>query len=109
VQFSMVPLNLMRANQNRPTTSSPAPGQNGPRRSQREGKVNVAWDGKGTNSTACRSRRAKPSDASYLYCCSNETIQGLQFQTEPDTHGAPLVLRCLIDFSPPPALHRKYD
>jgi phosphoserine aminotransferase len=67
---------------------------------EREGAVNVAWDGKGTN----YDRLPRPSDLSlssdpaYVYFTSNETIQGVQFRQEPDVGGAPLVCDASSDF-----------
>jgi phosphoserine aminotransferase len=73
---------------------------------KREGQVNVIWDGKATN----YDRLPQPGDfqvnpaASYLYCCSNETIQGVQFQAEPTTGDVPLVCDASSDF-----LHRPLE
>src|SRR5688500_12769667 len=111
LQFSMIPMNLL-------------PGQQEPAEylvtgswskmaldeAKREGNVNVAWDGKATN----YDRLPKPADlklnpsASYVYCCSNETIQGVQFQIEPETGNAPLVCDASSDFLHRPLPVAKY-
>jgi len=104
LQFSMVPLNLMRGQEQPPdylvtgSWSKMALDE-----AKREGKVNVAWDGKATNFDRLpKAGEAKTNpQACYLYCCSNETIQGVQFQTEPESRGAPLVCDASSDF-----LHR---
>ena len=57
------------------------------------GKTNVIWSGKDV------SYKRKPTaaelkfnaDAAYAYICSNETIEGVQYQTLPDTGSVPLV------------------
>jgi len=104
LQFSMIPLNLMRGQKTPPdyvvtgSWSKMALDE-----AKREGQVNVAWDGKATNFD----RLPKPGelklnkDAAYVYCCSNETIQGMQFASEIDTAGVPLVCDASSDF-----LHR---
>jgi phosphoserine aminotransferase len=111
LQFSMVPLNLMRGQPEPPdylvtgSWSKMALDE-----AKREGKCNVAWDGKATNFDRLpKSGEAKINpDAAYAYCCSNETIQGVQFQTEPDTHGAPLVCDASSDFLHRPLPIAKY-
>jgi phosphoserine aminotransferase len=101
LQFSMVPINLLRG-QSQPAdylvTGSWS--KFALEEAKREGQVNVVWDGKPTN----YDRLPKPADlklnpaASYVYCCSNETIQGVQFKEEPQTGGAPLVCDSSSDF-----------
>ena len=111
LQFSMVPMNLLR-------------GQSGPAdyvvtgswskmavdEAKREGKVNIAYDGKATNFD----RLPKPGEiklspgAAYAYLCSNETIQGVQFAGEPDVGGVPLVSDCSSDFLHRPLPIAKY-
>ena len=111
LQFSMVPLNLLRGQPEPPdylvtgSWSKMALDE-----AKREGKINVAWDGKATNYDRLpKSGDVKLNpDASYVYCCSNETIQGVQFQTEPETHGAPLVCDCSSDFLHRPLPIAKY-
>src|SRR5262245_6430842 len=48
---------------------------------KREGQVNVAWDGRATNFDRLpKAGELKLNkNAAYVYCCSNETIQGVQF------------------------------
>jgi len=104
LQFSMVPINLLRGQSDAAeylvtgSWSKMALDE-----AKREGPVNVTWDGKSTN----YDRLPKPGDlklnpdAAYIYFCSNETIQGVQFQTEPTISSAPLVCDASSDF-----LHR---
>jgi phosphoserine aminotransferase len=104
LQFSMIPMNLLRG-QEQPADflltgswSKMALDE-----ARREGKTNVAWDGKPNNFDRLpKLGEAKLTpNASYTYFCSNETIQGVQFRTEPDSGGAPLVCDASSDF-----LHR---
>ena len=100
LQFSMVPMNLLRG------SSEPADyvltgswGQKAIAEARKEGSVRVAWDGKDTNYD-----RLPPSQlgvnerAPYVHITSNETIQGVQFPSEPDTAGVPLVCDASSDF-----------
>jgi phosphoserine aminotransferase len=77
---------------------------------KREGNVNIAWDGKPTNYD--RLPKADElqiaADAPYAYFCSNETIQGVQFGTEPDVGGVPLVCDSSSDFLHRPLPIEKY-
>jgi phosphoserine aminotransferase len=111
LQFSMIPMNLLR-------------GQSGPAEylvtgswskmsvdeAKREGKVNIAWDGKATNFDRLpKSGDLKlVADAAYAYFCSNETIQGVQFATEPDVGQVPLVCDASSDFLHRPLPIEKY-
>lgn len=111
LQFSMVPLNLMRGQPEAPDyIITGAWSKIGLDEAKREGKVNVVWDGKATNFD----RLPKAGDlklnpkASYVYSCSNETIQGVQFPTEPETHGVPLVCDLSSDFLHRPLPIEKY-
>jgi phosphoserine aminotransferase len=64
------------------------------------GEVHTVWDGKPTN----YDRLPKQTDlkldpkAAYAYYVSNETIQGVQFQSEPLVGGVPLVCDASSDF-----------
>jgi len=104
LQFSMVPMNLLRGEAGAAeyivtgSWSKMALDE-----AKREGKVNVAWDGKATNYDQLpKSGELKISErAAYAYFCSNETIQGVQFAAEPDVGQVPLVCDASSDF-----LHR---
>lgn len=111
LQFSMIPINLLRGQQ-QPADYlvTGAWSKMALDEAKREGQVNVPWDGKATN----YDRLPKPADlklnpaASYLYCCSNETIQGVQFQSEPETGNVPLVCDVSSDFLHRPLPIAKY-
>jgi phosphoserine aminotransferase len=111
LQFSMVPMNLLRG------ASAPADylvtgswSKYALAEAQKEGNVSVVWDGKATNYDRLpdsKDLKLNPS-APYVYLCSNETIQGVQFQTEPDTWGVPLVCDASSDFLYRPLPVEKY-
>src|SRR5262245_3237402 len=74
------------------------------------GEVHTVWDGKATN----YDRLPKQSDlkldakAAYAYYVSNETIQGVEFQTEPQTGDVPLICDASSDFLSRPVDIKKY-
>ncbi|MER3473675.1 MAG: 3-phosphoserine/phosphohydroxythreonine transaminase [Armatimonadota bacterium] len=77
---------------------------------QREGNVRVVWDGKGDNYSRVprAGEYAINPDAVYVHFTSNETIQGIQFPTEPETGGVPLVCDASSDFLSRPIDVRRY-
>ena len=94
LQFGMIPMSFLR-NTGKPadyivtgTWSKKAVDE-----AKTQGNVQVAFDGKSGN----YNRTPQPGElkldpnAAYLYFCSNETIQGVQFPAEPDARGVPLV------------------
>src|SRR5688572_10709191 len=94
LQFSMIPMNLLRGSATAADYVLTGSWSKMARdEAVREGEVRVAWDGKTTN----YDRLPEPSElklnpeAAYVYIASNETIQGVQFASEPETGGAPLV------------------
>jgi phosphoserine aminotransferase len=101
LQFSMIPMNLLRGQAEAADyVLTGTWGNTAKAEAVREGKVNVVWDGKATN----YDRLPKKDDlkinpqAAYVHVTSNETIQGIQFQDEIDTNGAPLVCDSSSDF-----------
>lgn len=74
------------------------------------GEVRTVWDGKPTN----YDRLPKQADlkldpqAAYAYYVSNETIQGVEFQSEPQTGSVPLVCDASSDFLSRPADIKKH-
>ncbi|MBW3600656.1 MAG: 3-phosphoserine/phosphohydroxythreonine transaminase, partial [Planctomycetes bacterium] len=101
LQFSMVPMNLLRGQ------SAPAQylltgswGQKAREEAVKEGKVEIAWDGKPHNYDRlppAAELKINPQ-AAYVHFTSNETIEGVQFLDEPDAAGAPLVCDASSDF-----------
>ena len=101
LQFSMVPMNLLRGQ------SAAADyvltgtwGSTAIKEARREGKVHVAWDGEASKHDrlpAAGEISLSPAPA-YVHITSNETIQGVQFKSDPDFGPAPLVCDCSSDF-----------
>jgi phosphoserine aminotransferase len=111
LQFSMVPMNLLRGQTGAAeylvtgSWSKMAVDE-----AKREGKVNIAWDGKATNFDRLPKvgELKIAADAAYAYICSNETIQGVQFAAEPDVGSVPLVCDSSSDFLHRPLPIAKY-
>lgn len=77
---------------------------------QREGNVRVVWDGKGDNYSRVPGHGEYEIDpnAAYVHFTSNETIQGIQFPSEPETGGVPLVCDASSDFLSRPIDVKRY-
>lgn len=101
LQFSMVPMNLLgETPQSASYVLTGSWGKHAAREAAKEGNVLIAWDGKSDN----YDRIPADSDldispnAGYVHSTSNETIQGVQFPTEPQVGDVPLVCDASSDF-----------
>lgn len=102
LQFSMVPANLLRG------TSKQAEylitgswGKSALVEAVKEGTATAIFDAKASNYNVVPqpSQYEVSAAAAYLYYCSNETIQGVQFAGEPECpQGVPLVCDASSDF-----------
>lgn len=110
LQFSMIPMNLGDENNAADYVVTGSWGKKAFDEAAKECKTNLAWDGKPTNydrlPTADEINHSE--NASYLYFCSNETIQGVQFTTEPESNGAALICDASSDFLHRPLPMEKY-
>jgi phosphoserine aminotransferase len=107
MQFSMVPMNLMGADLSPPDyVLTGSWGKNAIGEAKKVGDIRIPWNGGETNYDRLPTKEelGLNADAAYVHITSNETIQGVQFPTEPDTGGAPLVCDSSSDF-----LHRPLD
>lgn len=109
LQFSMVPMNFLKGSDK--TGQYLVTGSWGKKafaEAKREGKVNMAWDGKESSYSALPSASELPefssADTAYVYYTSNETIEGVQFPGEPVSGDAPLVCDASSDF-----MHKPLD
>lgn len=111
-QFSMVPANLLRGTGKKAhylVTGSWS--KSAVAEAVKEGSITKAWDGAGGNYTALPSSTeySVDDDSAYLYYCSNETIHGVQFQSEPECPaGVPLVCDASSDFLSRPIQTDRY-
>lgn len=111
MQFAMIPMNYLRG------SATPADyivtgtwSKKAAPEAKTQGPVHVAFDGGGSNYN-----RVPTSDeldlnpeAPYAYFTSNETIQGVQFATEPDVGNVPLVCDASSDVLCRPVPIEKY-
>lgn len=112
LQFSMIPANLLR------DSGKPAQylltgswGKKAIEEAVKEGNVETIYDAKASNydRTPTSADFEVRDDAAYLYYCSNETIQGVQFSEEPECPSSvPLVSDASSDFLCRPADISKY-
>ena len=102
LQFSMVPANLLRGSGKvarylvTGSWSKKAIAE-----AKKEGEVVTDFDGKESNYSQLPGAGSVdiPSDSAYLYYCSNETIQGVQFAEEPRCpDSVPLICDASSDF-----------
>lgn len=111
LQFSMIPMNLLRG------TGKPADfvvtgswSQKALDEARREGDVHVAWDGQASNydRVPTDDQLQASAEAAYAYITSNETIQGVQFRTEPRVGDVPLICDASSDFLSRPLAISRY-
>jgi phosphoserine aminotransferase len=111
LQFSMIPMNLLRGQSAAADyVITGSWGKSAKAEAEREGPVRVVWDGQETNYDRLpKSDELKINpQAAYVHITSNETIQGVQFPTEPETNGAPLVCDSSSDIFYRPLNVNKY-
>lgn len=111
LQFSMVPMNILKGTGlvgNYLLTGSW--GEKALEEAQREGATHVAWTGKpaGYRTLPRPGELQIGSDAAYVHFTSNETIEGVQFLSEPEVGAAPLVCDASSDFLCRPLPIEKY-
>ena len=101
LQFAMVPMNLLAGSgKSADYVLAGSWGKKALGEAKTQGETRVVWDGAG-----CEFRRMPRqdeldlnADAAYLHITSNETIQGIQIQEEPDCGEVPLVCDSSSDF-----------
>lgn len=109
--FSMIPMNLMGGGRRLCNyLISGSWSKYAAQEAVKFGEARIVWDGKATNYDrlpANEELRLDPK-AAYLYYASNETIQGVQFASEPEVGEIPLVCDSSSDFLSRPVDLRKY-
>jgi phosphoserine aminotransferase len=111
LQFSMIPMNLM--GDGRKTCDYIVTGswsKYAALEAPKFGEARTVWDGKAENYSRLPAQSELRLDpkAAYVYYASNETIQGVQFQNEPDAGSVPLVCDASSDFLSRPVDMKKY-
>ena len=102
LQFSAVAANLLRGTGKKAEyLLTGSWGKKAIKEAKKEGEVGLLYDAADTNydRSPTASDYSCPGDAAYLYYCSNETIQGVQFAAEPECPASvPLVSDASSDF-----------
>lgn len=110
-QFAMLPMSFLR------NTGKTADyivagtwGKKAMSEAKTQGAVRMAWDGSASNfkRMPAQSELALSPDAAYVHVTSNETIQGIQIQSEPETGNVPLFCDSSSDFLCRPVDVAKY-
>jgi phosphoserine aminotransferase len=111
LQFGMVPMNFLRGTgKSADYLVTGSWSKKAMEEAGTQGQVRAAWTGKAENFNRIpgQSQLQLDPQAAYVYFCSNETIHGIQFATEPDAGGAPLVCDASSDFLCRPLNIEKY-
>ncbi|MCC9599761.1 3-phosphoserine/phosphohydroxythreonine transaminase [Stieleria sp. JC731] len=108
LQFSMIPANLLRGrDKSAAYLQTGTWGKKAIGEAKKEGKVDIVYNAAESNfnHVPTPGDYEVSDDAAYLYYCSNETIQGVQFQDEPKCpENVPLICDASSDF-----MHRPLD
>ena len=111
LQFSMIPMNLLT--QQEPSADyilTGSWGRHALKEAGKHGEMHVAWDGSDHKYTRVPAREELDLSgrAAYVHCTSNETIEGVQFASEPYTGDAPLVCDASSDLLHKPLEINRY-
>ncbi len=111
MQFAMVPMNFLRnTGKSADYLLTGSWGKKAMKEAETQGSTRVAWDGDAVELRRLPAREELDLDraAAYVHITSNETIQGVQFATEPDVGDVPLVCDASSDFLCRPVPLRRY-
>lgn len=110
MQFSMIPMNFLGKGQSADYILTGSWGDKAIKEVKKMGSHRLAWSGRDDNFIRVPKQNELDLDtnAAYVHFTSNETIQGVQFQTEPDTGDVPLICDMSSDFLSKPIDVSKY-
>ncbi len=111
LQFVMAPMNILRGTgKSADYILTGTWGKKAIKEAATQGKTSVAWDGEATNYNCVPAEADLKLDphAAYVHITSNETIQGVQFPSEPQTGDVPLVCDSSSDLLSRPVPIEKY-
>ncbi len=111
LQFSMVPLNLLDQKHNSAAYILTGTwGKYAAKEAAKEGEILTVWDGGKTKYDRLPepNELKVPASAAYCHFTSNETIEGVQFKTEPAVGNVPLVCDSSSDLLCRPLDVKKY-
>lgn len=107
MQFSQIPMNFLRGTgKSADYIVTGAWGSKAIKEAKREGAVRTVWSGKeeGYKRVPAKGELNLDANAAYCHFTTNETIEGVQFQSEPEVGTVPLVCDMSSDF-----LSRTFD
>ena len=111
LQFSMVPINLMGSDsKSADYILTGSWGEHASAEARKEGTVRLAFSSKATHYDRLPAQEEMDLDpaAAYVHFTSNETIQGVQFDHEPQVGDVPLVCDASSDFLSRPIPVERY-
>ena len=108
LQFAMAPMNLLAGGKKADYIITGAWGQKAVKDAQKYGSARVAAVTKDSNFSQLPQSFELDPAAEYVHFTSNETIQGVQWQHEPETNGVPLVCDASSDILSRPIDVAKY-
>ncbi|MBR5760334.1 MAG: aminotransferase class V-fold PLP-dependent enzyme, partial [Thermoguttaceae bacterium] len=109
-QFAMLPMNIIRnTNKSGNYLATGNWSKKAASEAKTQGKVDVVWDGKeeGYVRKPTDDEIKLTDDAAYLYFCANETIEGIQYQREPNVD-VPLICDASSEIFSRPVNMEKY-
>lgn len=111
LQFSAIAMNFLKEGASADYIVTGSWGSKAIKEAQKEGSCREAWNGKEGNFSSVPGDGDLDLDANAAYChfTSNETIQGVEFQKEPEVGGAPLICDASSDFLARPIAIEKYS
>ncbi len=110
LQFTMVPMNFLSLDENADYILTGSWGKKAIKEAQKFGEVNLGADMSdgGFTRVPTQEELQLGDDAKYVHITSNETIEGVQWKTEPDPGDVPLFSDSSSDILSRPILIEKY-
>lgn len=111
LQFAMIPMNFLDNQKTAAYAVTGSWGKQALEEAANQGQAKSVWDGSSNGFTTIPSDpfQLNADDCSYFYYVSNETIQGVQFSSEPECGDVPLICDASSDFLHKPLDVKKYD
>ncbi len=110
LQFSQIPMNFLTGDKTADYIVTGSWGKKAVKEAKREGAINVAFTAQEEGFKRAPKAEDLKLNANSVYChfTTNETIEGVQFQTEPDAGDVPLVADMSSDIMSRPIDVKKY-
>jgi phosphoserine aminotransferase len=110
LQFSMIPMNLLPEGGTADYIITGSWGKKALKEAKREGTINIAANlaDSGFNRVPAQDELKLDPNAAYVHFTSNETIEGVEFKTEPEVGSVPLICDASSDILSRPIDVSKY-